>query len=71
MGKDFWSHVRTYVSPDLRALEREWEIIHRSPDSDGRWEEGLYNAAPSRQLPVVRMEGPRARGNYRLAFTTG
>jgi putative SOS response-associated peptidase YedK len=23
---------------------------------DVRWEEGLYNAAPTRQLPVVRME---------------
>ena len=44
-----------YVSPDVRALEREWEIIHRSP-LDERWEEGLYNAAPTRQLPVVRME---------------
>jgi putative SOS response-associated peptidase YedK len=45
-----------YVSPDVRALEREWEIIHRSPGLDGRWEEGLYNAAPTRALPVVRME---------------
>jgi putative SOS response-associated peptidase YedK len=44
-----------YVSPDTRALEREWEIIHRSP-LDDRWEEGLYNAAPTRPLPIVRME---------------
>jgi putative SOS response-associated peptidase YedK len=44
-----------YVSPDVPALERECEIIHRSP-LDECWEEGVYNAVPTRQLPVVRME---------------
>jgi putative SOS response-associated peptidase YedK len=46
-----------YVSPDIRALEREWEIIHRTP---GLWEESLYNAAPTMALPVVRMEGGKS-----------
>jgi putative SOS response-associated peptidase YedK len=57
-----------YVSPDVRALEREWAIIHRSP-LDARWEEGLYNAAPTRQLPVVRMEaGQSFVGPMRWGF---
>jgi putative SOS response-associated peptidase YedK len=46
-----------YVSGDIRALEREWELIHRSP---GLWEEPIYNAAPTMQLPVVRMEDSKA-----------
>jgi putative SOS response-associated peptidase YedK len=44
-----------YVSPDARALEREWEILYRSP-LDDRWEAGFYNAAPTKVLPVVRRE---------------
>jgi hypothetical protein len=59
------------VSPDLRTLGREWEIMHRSPHLDGRWQEGLYNAAPTKQLAVARMEGPTTPGNCRLPFTNG
>jgi putative SOS response-associated peptidase YedK len=44
-----------YVAPDIRAIEREWELLHRSGGGTG-WEEGLYNAAPTMQLPIVRME---------------
>jgi putative SOS response-associated peptidase YedK len=44
-----------YVAPDIRAIEREWELLHRSGGGDG-WEKGLFNAAPTMQLPVVRME---------------
>jgi hypothetical protein len=43
-----------YVAPDIRAIEREWELLHRSGGGAG-WEEGLYNAAPTMQLPVVRI----------------
>jgi putative SOS response-associated peptidase YedK len=42
-----------YVSPDIRAIEREWELLHRSGGLDG-WLEGFYNATPTMQLPVVR-----------------
>jgi putative SOS response-associated peptidase YedK len=42
-----------YVCADIRTLEREWEIIYRSP---GLWEVPIYNAAPTTMLPAVRMK---------------
>jgi hypothetical protein len=41
-----------YVAPDIRAIEREWEILHRSGGGDG-WEEGLFNAAHSQFINTV------------------
>jgi putative SOS response-associated peptidase YedK len=46
-----------YVSADIRALEREWEIIYRSP---GLWDIPIYNAAPTTMLPAVRIKDGKA-----------
>jgi putative SOS response-associated peptidase YedK len=57
-----------YVAPDIRAIEREWELLHRSGGGAG-WEEGLYNAAPTRQLPVVSsVEGKHVAQAMRWGF---